>query len=58
MGTAIYVGFGSLIMPWIAWWVSDWKLLSIVLSAPLLAALITPYVVPESARYEFSFTDL
>lgn len=53
MCTAIYFGFAALAMPWIALWVSDWKLLSIVLSVPLLLAVFTPWIVPESARYNY-----
>lgn len=52
MCTAIYFGIGALVMPWIAFLVNDWKLLTIVLSAPLLVAVFTPWFVPESARYE------
>lgn len=51
MCTAIYFGIGALVMPWIAYLVNDWKILTIVLSVPLLAAVATPWVVPESARY-------
>jgi len=54
MCTAIYFGIGSLVMPWIAYGVSDWKILSIVLSAPLVLAIFTPWIVPESARWLLS----
>lgn len=50
MCTAIYFGIGSLVMPWIAYGVGDWQILSIVLSAPLVLAIFTPWIVPESAR--------
>ncbi|KAG4075818.1 hypothetical protein HA402_003644 [Bradysia odoriphaga] len=51
MCTAIYFGIGALVMPWIAFYVNDWKMLTIVLSAPLLFAIFTPWLVPESARW-------
>lgn len=51
MCTAIYFGLGALLVPWIALWISDWKMLSIVLSAPLVLAIFTPWIVPESIRY-------
>ncbi|KAG4065765.1 hypothetical protein HA402_012443 [Bradysia odoriphaga] len=54
MGTAIFFGLGSLTMPWIAYGVSDWRILSIVLSAPLVLAIFTPWIVPESARWLLS----
>lgn len=51
MCTAIYFGIGALVMPWIAFLVNDWKILTIVLSAPLIFAIFTPWLVPESARW-------
>jgi len=51
MCTAIYFGIGALVMPWIAFYVNSWKWLTIVLSIPLVCAIITPWIVPESARW-------
>lgn len=50
MCTAIYFAAGALLMPWIALWISNWRMLSIVLSAPLMMAIFTPWIVPESVR--------
>lgn len=38
-------------MPLIALWINDWKLLSIATSLPMLLAFLTPWIVPESARW-------
>ncbi len=51
MCIALFFGTTACAMPWIALYVNDWKLLSIYTSVPLLLALLTPWVVPESARY-------
>lgn len=51
MSIALFFTFAASILPWIALWCDDWKLLAIVTSAPLLLAVFTPFVVPESARW-------
>lgn len=38
-------------IPWIALWLKSWQLLSIVTSTPLCLALLTPWLIPESARW-------
>lgn len=51
MSIALFFTFAACILPWIAILCNDWKLLAIVTSAPLLLAVFTPLVVPESARW-------
>ncbi|XP_017777599.1 PREDICTED: organic cation transporter protein-like [Nicrophorus vespilloides] len=51
MSIAIFFTFASTILPWIALWVADWRMLSITTSAPLFICLLTPWIVPESARW-------
>nr|XP_022915749.1 organic cation transporter protein-like [Onthophagus taurus] len=51
MSIAIFFTFAACILPWMALALADWKLLSIVTSAPLALALLTPWFVPESARW-------
>ncbi|KAG5868463.1 hypothetical protein JTB14_020640 [Gonioctena quinquepunctata] len=51
MSIAIFFTFAASILPWIAYYLADWKYLCIVTSAPLAMALLTPWVVPESARW-------
>ncbi|XP_017071445.1 beta-alanine transporter isoform X1 [Drosophila eugracilis] len=51
MSIAIFFTGAACLLPWIAYFLADWKLLAIVTSAPLLLAIFTPLVVPESARW-------
>lgn len=51
MSIAIFFTIATTALPWIAYYIADWKLFAIVTSAPLLLAVFTPFVVPESARY-------
>lgn len=39
-------------LPWIALAVADWRLYALVTTAPLIFAIFTPCVVPESARFD------
>jgi len=51
MSIAIFFTGAACLLPWIAYFLADWKLLAIATSAPLLLAIFTPFVVPESARW-------
>ncbi|XP_016955514.1 organic cation transporter protein [Drosophila biarmipes] len=51
MSIAIFFTGAACLLPWIAYFIADWKLLAIVTSAPLLLAIFTPFMVPESARW-------
>lgn len=51
MSIALFFTFAACILPWIALWLSDWRLLTIVTSTPLLLAIFTPWLIPESARW-------
>lgn len=51
MSIAIFFTFAACILPWIAWFVADWRMLCHVTSVPLALAILTPWFVPESARY-------
>ncbi|CAH2099470.1 unnamed protein product [Euphydryas editha] len=51
MSIAMYFGGGCLLLPWLALGISDWKNLSLAMALPMLLALATPFVVPESARW-------
>lgn len=54
MSIALFFTLASCLLPWIAWFLADWRWLAVVTSAPLALAIATPWLVPESARY-FSF---
>ncbi|XP_055534267.1 organic cation transporter protein [Wyeomyia smithii] len=51
MSIALFFTAASCGLPWIAYYLADWKLFAIVTSAPLVLAIFTPLVVPESARW-------
>lgn len=51
MSIAIFFTGAACLLPWIAYYLADWKLLAIVTSTPLFLAVFTPLVVPESARW-------
>lgn len=48
---AIFLTLGFVTLPWIAYGMADWRLFSIVTSAPLAVVLVAPWLVPESARW-------
>lgn len=50
MSIAIFFTIGTSLLPWIAYWIADWKMFAIVTSTPLIFAIATPFIVPESAR--------
>ncbi|XP_075978344.1 solute carrier family 22 member 3-like [Anticarsia gemmatalis] len=51
MSIALFFGAGCISLPWLALWLSDWRLLLWVTSLPMLIVLFAPLVVPESARW-------
>lgn len=50
MSIAIFFTLAASVLPWIAYYLADWRLLCYATSAPLALAVITPWLVPESAR--------
>ncbi|XP_044736248.1 organic cation transporter protein-like [Chrysoperla carnea] len=51
MSIAIFFTFAACILPWLAYFIADWRILCIVTSLPLFAALPAPWILPESARW-------
>ncbi|XP_065361705.1 organic cation transporter protein-like [Calliphora vicina] len=51
MSIAIFFTLAACILPWMAYYLANWKLLALATSLPLLLAVFTPLVVPESARW-------
>ncbi|XP_055606825.1 organic cation transporter protein-like [Uranotaenia lowii] len=51
MSIALFFTTASCALPWIAYYLADWKMFTIVTSAPLALAILTPLLVPESARW-------
>ncbi|KZC09853.1 Organic cation transporter protein [Dufourea novaeangliae] len=51
MSIAMFFTFAACILPWIAYWLADWRMTCIATSVPLVLAVVTPWVIPESARW-------
>lgn len=51
MSIAIFFTFAACILPWIAYFLADWRHTCIAVSVPLALAIATPWLVPESARW-------
>lgn len=51
MSIAIFFTMSSSALPWIAYYVADWRGTSIILSVPMVITIATPWLIPESARW-------
>ncbi|XP_026301780.1 organic cation transporter protein-like [Apis mellifera] len=51
MSIAMFFTFASCILPWIAYFLLDWRMTCIATSVPLILAVATPWLIPESARW-------
>ncbi|CAD7003454.1 organic cation transporter protein [Ceratitis capitata] len=51
MSIALFFTAAACILPWIAYFIANWKLFAITTSAPLVIVVLTPFVIPESARW-------
>jgi MFS family permease len=51
MSIALFFTFAACILPWIAYYLADWRMTCVVTSVPLVFAVATPWLVPESARW-------
>ncbi|KAL4711293.1 hypothetical protein ACJJTC_019134 [Scirpophaga incertulas] len=51
---AVYFTFAACLLPWIAIGVANWQHYTLITSVPLVLSLLTPWVVPESARWLIS----
>ncbi|XP_075988812.1 organic cation transporter protein-like [Anticarsia gemmatalis] len=51
MCIATYFTLAACMLPWIALGVNEWRNYTLLISVPLLLAAITPWLVPESARW-------
>lgn len=51
MSIAIFFTIAACLLPWIALFLSNWRMLAFATSAPLMLAIFTPWLVPESARW-------
>ena len=51
MSIAMFFTFAACVLPWIAYFLADWRMTCIATSVPLALAIATPWLVPESARW-------
>ncbi|XP_067647894.1 organic cation transporter protein isoform X2 [Eurosta solidaginis] len=51
MSIAIFFTAAACALPWIAYFIANWKLFAIATSAPLILVVLTPFFIPESARW-------
>lgn len=51
MSIALFFTFAACILPWIAYYLADWRMTCITISVPLALAVAAPWLVPESARW-------
>ncbi|XP_014228129.1 organic cation transporter protein-like [Trichogramma pretiosum] len=51
MSIAMFFTLAASGLPWIAYFIADWRMLCLATSAPLVLAVLTPCFVPESARW-------
>ncbi|XP_015590141.1 organic cation transporter protein [Cephus cinctus] len=51
MSIALFFTFASCVLPWVAYFLADWRMTCIATSVPLVLAIATPWLVPESARW-------
>ncbi|XP_053980678.1 carcinine transporter-like isoform X1 [Hylaeus volcanicus] len=50
----LYFAVASTILPWLAYYISNWRLFTYVSALPFLSVFITPWILPESARWYVS----
>lgn len=48
----LYFALGSTVLPWIAYYVANWRFFAYVSALPMMSVFITPWILPESARYD------
>ncbi|XP_031842357.1 organic cation transporter protein-like isoform X1 [Nomia melanderi] len=51
MSIAMFFTFAACVLPWIAYFLADWRMTCIATSVPLVLAIVTPWLIPESARW-------
>lgn len=51
MSFGLYFAVAAGLLPWIAYWIADWRILSMATACPMIVAFIAPWIVPESARW-------
>ncbi|XP_015127546.1 carcinine transporter [Diachasma alloeum] len=47
----IHFALGSTLLPWFAYYIANWRHLAYVVAIPMAIGLLTPWILPESARW-------
>ncbi|XP_014217577.1 carcinine transporter-like [Copidosoma floridanum] len=50
----VYFAIGSTLLPWLAYYIANWRLFCFISALPLATCFITPWILPESARWYVS----
>lgn len=50
----IYFAAASTVLPWMAYYIANWRIFAYISAVPLLSVFITPWILPESARWYVS----
>jgi len=48
----LYFAFGSTVLPWTAYYIANWRFFAYITAVPMMSVFITPWILPESARYD------
>ena len=51
LSIALFYTAGTTLLPWIAWAINDWRMLSLATALPMASVVVAYWIVPESARY-------
>ncbi|XP_046745588.1 carcinine transporter-like isoform X2 [Diprion similis] len=54
MSFGIYFSGSASLLPWLAYYIADWRILCGVTAVPMISAFFAPWIVPESARWYIS----
>ena len=55
LSIALFYTLGTTVLPWIAWALQDWRVFSLVTALPMALSFTAYWLVPESARYEYTY---
>ncbi|XP_046745586.1 carcinine transporter-like [Diprion similis] len=50
----LYFSCSAGVLPWLAYYIADWRIFNGVTAIPFMAAFFAPWIVPESARWYIS----
>ncbi|KAG7200650.1 hypothetical protein KM043_001206 [Ampulex compressa] len=54
MSYGIFYTLAAMVLPWMAYYIGDWRIFALATSIPLASVVFTPCLVPESVRWLIS----